>query len=107
MSKMKYILIILSLIFFIGCALLDLTKGHNGLPPICEIHKCEMHPESIKVYGERAYVEPYIKIAKENFPNHGGHLYNNEKEDTPYERDVIDFVCPKCQEEYEKYWVKN
>ena len=26
---------------------------------------------------------------------------------TPYERDVIDFVCPKCQEEYERYWNKK
>jgi len=104
MNRMKIIFIIISLMLILGCAAIDLTTGHKGSTPLCEIHKCEMHPEHIKVYGESVYVLSYIEIAKINFPNHGGHLYNNEKVNTPYERDIVDFVCPKCHEGYKKYW---
>ena len=107
---MRTLINVSSIIVFliaIGCAPIDLTKDHHGTHPICEIHKIEMHPEHISVFGESVYVIDYIDYAKNHFPNHGGHLYNNEKENTPYERDVIDFVCPKCNEEYKKYWNKN
>ncbi len=104
MYKMKNIAILILIAFLFGCAPIDLTKWHYGEPLLCEIHNCEMHPEQITVGGESVYVTPYISIAKEQFPNHGGHLYNWEKVSTPYERDVIDFVCPKCDDAYEKYW---
>ncbi len=92
---------------FIGCTALDLTKRHNGPSPICEIHKTNMHPEKIEVYGEKVYVDEYIEIARKRFPNHGGHLLNFEKNTTPWRRNVIDFVCPKCDKAYREYWKIN
>lgn len=107
MNKLKVAAIYISMSFLFGCAAVDLTKDHTGKAPTCEVHKCEMHPEHIKVYGESVYVMHYIEVARNQFPNHGEHLYNNEKGNTPYERDVIDFVCSKCDEAYRKYWSKE
>jgi hypothetical protein len=108
--KIKIIVPILSLLavsFFLGCAVVDLTKNYKGEPPICKIHKIKMHPERIKVYGENIYVLEYVTYARKHFPNHGRHLYNGEKKDTPRDIDIIDFVCPKCHEIYEEYHYKS
>jgi hypothetical protein len=104
METIKLITITAALILLIGCATVDLTKSYKGSPPVCEMHKVEMHPEFIQVYGEGIYVIEYIENAKKQFPNHGGHLLNSEKINVPYGRDVIDFVCPKCDDAYKEYW---
>lgn len=88
----------------IGCRPLDWTQGHVGPGPLCPIHACEMRPERIVVGGEGVYVLQYLKEARASFPNHGSHRLNHERESTPYERDVIDWVCPECHRLYLQYW---
>lgn len=63
-----------------------------------------MHPERISVGWEGVYVLQYLKEARTSFPNHGGHRLNYETENTPHERDVIDWVCPECHRLYMQYW---
>ena len=87
-----------------GCGAVDLTKDHTGPPPTCELHKCPMHTERIRVAGEIAYLPEYWETSREQFPHHGGHRYDRETKDTPFERDVIDFVCPECDKAYSAYW---
>jgi len=87
-----------------GCAAVDLTADHPGAPPKCGIHQIPMHPERITVSGEGIYVLEYVDFARKHFPNHGGHLLNSEKENTPWGRDVIDWVCPRCDQAYQDYW---
>ena len=87
-----------------GCAAIDLTEGHVGDAPKCPFHHTKMHPEKIQVSGESVYVLEYCELAQRTFPNHGGHRYNSEIGDTPWERDVVDWVCPECHREYLSYW---
>jgi len=87
-----------------GCSTVDLTRGHTGENPTCHIHHVEMHPERIHVAGESVYVLEYRQLARRTFPNHGGHRYNHETDDTPWERDVVDWVCPECHRQYLEYW---
>ena len=102
------ITLLLSVIVLIaGCETIDLTKNHIGIPPICEIHNCPMTPEYIYVYGEVVYVPKYQKLANGKFPHHGGHRLNFETENTPWDRDIIDFVCPECDRLYNLYWKKE
>ena len=63
-----------------------------------------MQPELIHVAGEICYMVDYWGICREQFPHHGGHRYNRETENTPHERNVIDFVCPGCDKAYSLYW---
>ena len=98
-------------IFFIcitvlaGCnETLDLTKNYGLNWPDCEVHQCQMRPEHFSVGGEIVYCLEYAEISQGQFPNHGGHRLNGEKENTPRDRDVIDFVCYKCNYTYEQYW---
>jgi hypothetical protein len=90
--------------FLIGCGTLDLTKEHTGPAPICDIHKGKMQPEHIYVGGEIMYMGNYSEICRTQFPHHGRHRYNFETEKTPYDRDVIDYVCPDCDKAYDLYW---
>lgn len=83
---------------------LDLTKDYGLNWPSCEIHHCPMRPEHITVGGEMIYYVEYVEICQKEFPNHGGHRLNGEKEDIPYDKDVIDFVCYQCNYEHERYW---
>jgi len=92
------------LVMSIGCKRTDLTEGHIGNAPNCPIHSAEMHPEKIQVSGESVYVLEYCELARQDFPNHGGHRYGAETGDTPRERDVVDWVCPECHREYLAYW---
>ena len=87
-----------------GCSAIDLTQDHTGETPRCPIHHIEMHRERIQVAGERVYVLEYSELARRTFPNHGGHRYNFETDDTPWNRDVVDWVCPECHREYLAYW---
>ena len=91
-------------VFCTGCAAVDLTEGYIGDPPKCAVHHVEMHRERIQVAGESIYVREYCETAQRDFPNHGGQRYNFETDDTPWERDVIDWVCPQCHEAYLAYW---
>jgi hypothetical protein len=91
-------------ILLAGCGTVDLTKEHTGRLPTCEIHKSSMQREPIRVAGEILYLPEYRNICRKQFPHHGGHRYNFETEDTPYDRDVIDFVCPECDKAYLLYW---
>ncbi len=95
---------LISFMFLIGCGTLDLTKEHTGPAPICDIHKCEMHPERISVGGEIVYMGNYWEICRTQFPHHGGNRYHGETEKTPYGRNVIDYVCPECDKAYHLYW---
>jgi len=63
-----------------------------------------MHREEILVAGEIVYVWDYREVARKDFPNHGEHRYNGETADTPYGRNVIDWVCPECHRLYLEYW---
>ena len=87
-----------------GCGTVDATRGHTGSLPMCEIHHCQMAAEFIYVGGEIIYLGGYWDTCRKNFPHHGGHRYNCESESTPYDRDVIDFVCPECDKLYFQYW---
>jgi len=94
-----------TLLFMTGCGAVDLTKNHQGAPPVCAIHQVAMHSEHIIVWGSSLYIDVgYVDYAHKHFPNHGRHLYNGEREGTPRDREIIDFVCPKCDEAYKKYW---
>jgi hypothetical protein len=63
-----------------------------------------MTPEFIYVSGEVAYLPVYEKIANEKFPHHGGHRFNFETKNTPWNRNIIDFVCPECDLLYYQHW---
>lgn len=92
-------------ILLTGCSEpVDLTKSHSDQVPLCKIHHCPMQPERIFVGGEMIYYIEDVTIFQEQFPNHGGHRYNGEKDVTPYNKEVIDFVCPECDMKYYLYW---
>ena len=71
---------------------------------MCPVHHVKMHPERIDVAGESVYVLEYCELARRAFPNHGGHRYSGETDSTPWERDVVDWVCPECDRAYVEYW---
>ena len=97
---------ICSIVFLVsGCGTVDATKQRpaEAGPPLCEIHHSEMAPDLINVRGEIVYMGGYWEICRTQFPHHGGHRYNNETATTPFERNVIDFVCPECDRAYHEY----
>ena len=63
-----------------------------------------MQAERIYIQGEIIYYPDYDMISEEQFPNHGSHRYNGEKEGTPRDTEVIDYVCPEGDIAYFQYW---
>jgi hypothetical protein len=104
----RFIVITLSVIniaILTGCnETLDLTKDFGLNWPSCEVHQWPMQPDHITVGGEMIYYVEYVDLCQKEFPNHGGHRLKGEKEGNPRYKDVIDFVCPKCNIAYKSYW---
>jgi len=103
-TAFAYLISAFSALAVMGCRPLDLTRGHVGPTPMCPIHACGMHRERMSVAGEIVYLGDYRKEVGEHFPNHGCHTYSLEADDTPYARDIIDWVCPECHRAYLEYW---
>jgi hypothetical protein len=92
-----------------GCnRTVDLTAGHLGPAPRCEVHGTEMKPEIIEVSsGEMIYVQTeYSEPLKRDFPHHGGVILSSEREFRSdfVETHIRDFVCPDCTRAYHQWW---
>ncbi len=91
----------------VSCRSVDVAAQHSGPPPICELHKTEMHPEWLGIStGQIVYMLDYLHTAEQQFPHHGGIIFSGERGGLtqPLDRRVRDFVSDDCTAAYRAYW---
>jgi hypothetical protein len=101
------VFVLFSCVLLASCTSIDLTKGHGNIIAMCRLHKEPMKKEVVYVYGSHRFVPGYADLANKEFPNHGGHLYNMEREGIPSDRNIVTYVCPSCHKLYLEYGKKN